>query len=737
MDISEFSSLVFGQEWLSFVGSCFSNLSAFQQMDDLVTGDESPRPLRGFRRRWRSDVDVQSSQISSPEPVLEHGHEAFVDSVDPQFEFELEQSDVLAGWDHIPDDIFGAPTDEYEPESPLDESNFGHVGPNVTDPSGVEPAWQHCALSSNFKRQKLDRAKLPWEQSPFGLVFGCADKWQGTVVDNLKDFFKPAILGCSDVLHSQLVVQHDVSRASSSVEAPVVSINLRKVRKEMPDEDIRRIALGKLESILLQDPLATQLGTSIHNMLNSGCNHDFIHQSIGDCFRMKASSTLQKRAGSMWRLCKLLRSAGCLNPLRLTEEFLYSAMCSLRESGAGATTGQHMLEALNFIDSTAKFSLVDLRVVISGRCKGVAKDMFLLKNPLEQKQPLTLEHVRFLETLFHQLPNTMKCILGQLLFCIHSCCRWKDSQRIKSLWVEQGSTECLVHADALASKTSISAEARTRYLPYIALGCGVIGQDWGYEWTQSRLMEGLEFKGFALPSFSERISNWTDSPMSASEATYWLREFLGESLLPFESFRFGSHSCKSTLLTWAGRCVKIQFSPMERRLLGHHLEPSMKSILTYSREAYTNVYSKVLMMFRSMRDGTYNPDMPAVERVVQLSDPSNDEQHAPAADDLFQGGADSDSESSVASECGAAGEECYGSGFADDAVAISLFPDFPGVPESELLVHKVSKLVHALNEDGFLVCGRAPSLNFKPYSQMVSERELCEGCAQCKKAFKK
>jgi hypothetical protein len=49
--------------------------------------------------------------------------------------------------------------------------------------------------------------------------------------------------------------------------------------------------------------------------------------------------------------------------------------------------------------------------------------------------------------------------------------------------------------------------------------------------------------------------------MSASEATYWLREFFGESLEPIQAHRFGSHTCKTTLLTWAGRCVTVAFSP--------------------------------------------------------------------------------------------------------------------------------------------------------------------------------
>ena len=49
----------------------------------------------------------------------------------------------------------------------------------------------------------------------------------------------------------------------------------------MPDEDLRRVALAKLRDIILQDPLATQLGTSVHNMLQAGCSHEVALQSIG------------------------------------------------------------------------------------------------------------------------------------------------------------------------------------------------------------------------------------------------------------------------------------------------------------------------------------------------------------------------------------------------------------------------------------------------------------------------
>ena len=93
----------------------------------------------------------------------------------------------------------------------------------------------------------------------------------------------------------------------------------------------------------------TQLGTSLRGRFDGGSLHEDIDQSFRDAFRMKASSTLQKRASSMTRLAKLLREAGQLYPLRLSEPELYSALCNMRAAGAGATAAQHIIEALHLL----------------------------------------------------------------------------------------------------------------------------------------------------------------------------------------------------------------------------------------------------------------------------------------------------------------------------------------------------------------------------------------------------
>lgn len=216
-----------------------------------------------------------------------------------------------------------------------------------------------------------------------------------------------------------------------------------------------------------------------------------------------------------------------------------------------------------------------------------------------------------------QLSNEVRaCVIGQLLFCVHACCRWKDAQRLKAIKLEQGQSESLLHADALSSKTALTVEAKTKFLPYVAIGAGISSQDWARRWLDARQNQGLQLDDFALLSYSF-TSDWTRNPMSSSEATFWLREVLQGICEPGDLLQLGSHSCKTTVLTWAGRCNHVNFIPSERRLLGQHLDPHMKSVMTYSREAYPALYAKVFQTYVKVRSGEFNPDLPAVDRILE------------------------------------------------------------------------------------------------------------------------
>ena len=636
-----------------------------------------------------------------------------------------------------------------------DDQELGHDSGLAPEPSAVQSEvvqvagdestefqWKCEALQSSAKRAKLYDNKFPWENSTFGGIFGRVDIFAGTIVSGYKHALAPTSIGAFEVLQSETIPGRNPDLASSSAKPPVSSIVLIGARREVPDEDIRRMALNKLRDLILGDPAATNLGVSLRSMLEAGSVSHLIEQSFSDCFRAKASTTLQKRANSLWRLSKLLAANGVLTPLRFTEEDLYLAFCALRESKAGSTSCQHIVEALHFLDSTAGFAIIDLSYVLSGRCRGVARDMFLGKDPLQQKHPLRVEHVAWLEELSQYSSPMHCCVIGQILFCVHAACRWRDSQRIQKLCIESSQNESLLNADAISSKTSLTLDAKTRFIPYAALGYGVGGNDdWAQKWLQSRSAEGLLMEEFILPSFSLRKGCWLDQRMSSSEATCFLREYLAQRFPGENLANYSSHSCKSTLLTWAGRSTMVVFTMPERRILGHHLDPNSKSVLTYSRESYTSLYAKVLLMYIKIRLGEFKPDLRAIDRVLQFAAASEsgpelvatgvDVEQAEGKSDFVEGPLEiSDSESSVASDVELAMDQTE-EGPDKDILGSS---DFPGVPPSDMLVHSTSGLVHVVNEDSYLLCGRAASRNYKPLTDVSFAGHL-ESCQHCLRIF--
>ena len=539
---------------------------------DLDEADDtgSPcRPMRGFRKRWQHCAT--SSDVESPEPPasgngedlnLETQSDLFVGSNAESFVFTAHPLD----WDLLGPcaEVHDTPHAETLKRA-LEPSEFeveSWLGPQGLDPLQTESSWRAADLTTQRKRARSNCIKLPWELD--GSVFRSSELWQGTVISSLDKTLTPTSLEAFDVLNSQAINVRPV-RECNPLAAPVLPIQLKRASREPLEEDIRCKALSRLWDIISQDLLATQLGTSLCNSFESGFGHDCIEQSFRDCFRMKAVSTLQKRASSLDELLKCLRVEGQSFPLRLSEAQMYSALCRMRATGAGATSTQHVIEALHFMDATAKLRCIDLTDVVSTRCKGVARDMYLMKDPLQQKRPLTVEQVKWLEHLVESSGSALECIIGQLLFCIHACCRWRESQRLKSTTMESGHGELPLFAGALSSKAALTAEAKTWFLPYAAIGTGVPANGW---------------------------------------ATFWL-EFLEGATTKLCPEMIGSHSCKTTLLTWASRSIKLVFSHAERRLLGRRLDTNMKSVLCYSGENFMALNAKVLNRFRMIRSSEF------------------------------------------------------------------------------------------------------------------------------------
>ena len=219
-------------------------------------------------------------------------------------------------------------------------------------------------------------------------VFQPSNLSAGSILDGYSRALTPTHVGLRDVLHST-VVECRQELVDEMVPAEQTwTMNLKRSRRELPDEDLRRVALLKLQGIIMADLGATRLGCSLKHMAAAGNQESEIWQSFMDTFRMKASSTLHKRASSLVRLTKLLQLQGVNRPLRLTEEQLYEVICTLRRDGAGATSAQHLIESLYFLSGTVQFTAIDIQTTISIRCKGAARDLFLTKSPLHWSKKL-------------------------------------------------------------------------------------------------------------------------------------------------------------------------------------------------------------------------------------------------------------------------------------------------------------------------------------------------------------
>ena len=343
---------------------------ASEAADDSGGRSGDSNGLKGFRKRWGSSEYRSPEHLSvgsSPgQDLPDFNSEQFLQELDDQF-------GDIGEWSLAGNSVEYAPSSQGEPAWETE----GKV--TVTGDSEQEYSWKLQALQSATKRARLSSEKFPWESSNLNGVFGPADPFSHTIVSGYKHMLSPAHDGIYDVLQSELSSgSHSIPVAEAS-SPPVRRIVLLGARRETPDEDIRRVALLKLRDLIMGDPSATQLGVSLQHLLSEGNMSHVIEQSFHDCFRSKASSTLQKRANSLWKLSLLLAELGVLHPLRFSEEELYNALCLMREKGMGATSGQHVIEALHFLDGTAGLALCNIGDIISGRCRGVARDMHLSK----------------------------------------------------------------------------------------------------------------------------------------------------------------------------------------------------------------------------------------------------------------------------------------------------------------------------------------------------------------------
>lgn len=542
---------------------------------------------------------------------------------------------------------------------------------------------------------------------------------------------KATVLGFLDVVEPS---SEDVTEDKQLGKLPpVVRSYLRRLPVARENSDERTHALKRLKFLIMWDPDATKLAASLSGAATRQMDDAVVQQSFSDAFRSKATGTLSKRVGSLERFFRWATDNQISSPFSVGEDVVYDYLNHLRSEGSAATSASHFVEALRFLHGTTTLNMMDVTAVLSSRVQGVARDMFLGKRPLEQKPQLTVVMVVSLEEFCGKAAPQDAVVCGQILFCLHSGARWSDGQRLKSIELQEQQDETILIADALGAKTATSKEAKTRLIPYVAIGSG-LRHNWARAWLQARKELGFNFDGFAQPAWLDSKGSWGNVEMDAAQATFFLQEFLLKSGIDQgEALKRTSHSLKATLTTWASRCPTVSFSRAEQRLLGHHMKPKDRSPLTYSRQAFTNLYGKVLLMFHHIREGKYDPDLSEVGRILEVARAGSS-------------GAERAGASGIGIEAPAAssssGESSAGSGDKDSEASgeeecLHRVPFREPVNRACLKVHRLSGIVHHLKEgadDQQFFCGRFLSDRYMPFSRAGPASVDPDFCVQCQKA---
>ena len=118
---------------------------------------------------------------------------------------------------------------------------------------------------------------------------------------------------------------------------------------------------------------------------------------------------------------------------------------------------------------------------------------------------------------------------------------------------------------------------------------------------------------FFVPAWSEQTGEFLARPMTAAEGSMWLRDIVVKGYGSGDTLT--THSMKCTLLAWATRAGVMTYDQL--RLLGHHMDPHLRSASTYGRDNMAAIMVLVGQMIHQVKTNAFNPDDPRVVFIVR------------------------------------------------------------------------------------------------------------------------
>ena len=490
---------------------------------------------------------------------------------------------------------------------------------------------------------------------------------------------------------------------------------LLATRLAQTDDQLRAKALRRLRDLILVEPSHSRLGRDLLDTSGQLTGEDRISSVFADAFRSRATSTLVKRSTDYYKMAVWMKNQLNPFPMQLSEAVVYQYLSFLRESGAAPTSADSTVKAIWFMHSTAVLLNFNPKS-LGSRVTGVCRDMYMRKRVLKQAQCFPVKVVLALEEFALKCKDVSDSMFANfILFCIYASCRIGDASKIRAVEFSRHHDVFLVEAATSEAKNTNTMERRRMLLPFSAIGWGLHPNPWCIKWQMQ--LNAIDSETI-MPAFSEISGCFLKRRLTTAEANLWLKEILMRAGLTMsEASQFSTHSCKSTVPTWAGKFGG--FSMDERRLLTHHMDSNAMMPLTYSRDNLTALHARVFRMLTAIRNHEFNPDDSNAARIFY------DTQDLPHEEDPGEW-----EQEWAASESDVSGDEHFREGCHFIAA-----PQEPAdAVAGDKVLRKMSMVVHA-QRDSSLWCGRKLTANYRPWAQGdpdFSQLLLCQQCIKSK-----
>ena len=526
-------------------------------------------------------------------------------------------------------------------------------------------------------------------------------------------------------------------KAMAQTSFPVSSRRIQDMRVTDSTDLLRSRALARWKQIIQLSPESSDTGRLLLREVQHLKDDATLVRILGDTVAKKAASTLLKRSGEILKFmsfCMKLKR----EPFPFDEQLCYQYLCAMSESKtASPTNANSFRSAVAFCLHTFGFDGCQ-QVLESKRSQGIAHRMKSSKAPLKQKRPFTVAEIVALERFASDPLSTVvdALFVGHILFCIYSRSRWGDHEGIERLtWDFDGAGGGFVQGDTRKAKTSVTAEQKTRFLPLTAPLCRLGPHEWWNAWKHNRVLAGLETSAHEpfLPA-PANDGTWCLRPVSAGEASAWIREIL--RILGFSGVDVGSHSCKATLLSW---CSKAGVSQPNRLLLGYHVNGTSKTMLHYSRDALSGPLRSLNRVLAAVVAKRFFPDLtrsgyfaqPAVKRVkLHEAASSSEAVVARVGNDESVEKPEQPFESSSSSSSESSSEESSCDETLIAAEGLQKGGNAPAAGGEGLFVHVRLGTLHKVKRDDSqrLACGRHVNLAYKPVAEVLLHYVECTVC---------